>query len=59
MPPATQQLTSEPDAALYMLQDWNAHLAYALVATVQKGDGTVERRGRTVTVVLPEWWENR
>jgi len=52
---------SEPqevvDAAMTMLEDWNAHLAVAAVAAIEKGQGKVTRKGRKLTIILPEWWK--
>jgi hypothetical protein len=44
------------DACLEGLQDWNAHLAYAAVDAIEKGNGEVKREGRTLTITLPEYW---
>ena len=45
------------DAAIEMLEEWNFHLEVALLLAVQKGQGTVSRKGRTVTIILPEHWD--
>jgi len=45
------------DAAMTMLEDWNAHLAVAAVAAIEKGQGKVTRKGRKLTIILPEWWK--
>lgn len=44
-------------AATTMLEDWNAHLATAAIAAIEQGQGTVERKGRQLTITLPEWWK--
>ena len=45
------------DAAVEMLEDWNYHLAVAAIAAIQKGQGTVRREGRHLTIELPEHWD--
>jgi hypothetical protein len=47
------------DAAMEMLEDWNYHLAVAAIAAIQQGQGRVERKGRRLTIVLPEHWADR
>ena len=44
------------DAAVTMLEDWNYHLAVAAIAAIQRGQGTVKRKGRQLTIELPEHW---
>lgn len=44
------------DAAIEALEDWNCHLSVAAIAAIEKGQGTVNRKGRKLTIILPEWW---
>lgn len=44
------------DAAIAGLEDWNGHLSVAAVSAIERGHGTVTREGRTLTIILPEWW---
>jgi hypothetical protein len=44
------------DAAIEMLEDWNGHLSVAAISAIEKGHGKVERKGRKLTITLPEWW---
>ena len=45
------------DATIEMLQDWNYHLAVAAIAAIQHGQSKVERRGRHLSIELPEHWD--
>ena len=45
------------DAATEMLEDWNYHLCVAAIAAIQRGQGTVRRDGRHLTIELPEHWD--
>jgi hypothetical protein len=46
------------DAAIESLEQWNGHLSVAAIGAIEKGLGKVERDGRTLTIILPESWEN-
>ncbi len=45
------------DAALEMLEQWNAHLSVAALRAIERGDGKVVRKGRKLTIILPKHWE--
>ena len=40
-----------------VLEQNNAHLAAACISAIHEGEGKVRRRGKTLTITLPEWWE--
>lgn len=44
------------DIAIMMLEQWNGHLSAAALRAIEKKQGTVERKGRTLTITLPEHW---
>ena len=44
------------DAAIEALEDWNGHLTVAAISAIEKGQGKVTRKGRKLTIMLPEWW---
>lgn len=47
------------DASIEMLEQHNSHLTAACIAALAKGGdfGDFKRKGRTVTITLPEFWD--
>ena len=45
------------DAAIEMLEECNAHLSVAAINAIEKGRGQVIRKGRTLTIILPQHWD--
>jgi len=44
------------DMAIAALEDWNGHLSVACLSAIEQGQGVVERKGRMLTITLPEHW---
>jgi hypothetical protein len=45
------------DASMTMLEDWNCHLSCAAIEALCKGkQGSYKRKGRKLTITLPEHW---
>lgn len=53
---AVNDAPSIVDMAIEALEDWNGHLSVAALAAIEHGQGKMERKGRLLTIELPEHW---